>query len=216
MPSESPLAAQAPVFASTGPHGHRARMRQRLLDRGPAALADYEILEMLLFLSIERRDTKPLAKAAINRFGSLAAVLRAPGAELCALDASLGHMPRVLALVRSAAQRLAGAEARARPVLGDLLKLGDYLEAAPGREGLRALFLDARNRLLADEMPGEGQVLRRALGLHAASVILAGGGGSAAKLEQARRQAAKVAVQVHDWVVCDADGWISLGTGRPF
>ncbi|MHA4801761.1 hypothetical protein, partial [Enterococcus faecium] len=64
------LAASLP-FPSTGPHGHRARMRARLLARGGAGLADYEIIEMLLFLGIPRGDTKPLAKAAINRFGSL-------------------------------------------------------------------------------------------------------------------------------------------------
>ena len=77
----TPPAPSVP-FASTGPHGHRQRMRERLLARGPGALADYEVLEMLLFLSIPRRDTKPLAKAAINRFGSLRAVLLASADEI--------------------------------------------------------------------------------------------------------------------------------------
>ena len=64
------VSAKPPAFASIGPHGHRQRMRERLLARGPGGLADYEILEMLLFLGIRRGDTKPLAKAAINRFGA--------------------------------------------------------------------------------------------------------------------------------------------------
>ena len=71
-----------PPFSSTGPHGHRRRMRERLLNAGAASLADYEILEMLLFLGIPRRDTKPLAKALINSFGSLAGVLTASCEDL--------------------------------------------------------------------------------------------------------------------------------------
>ena len=69
-------------FASTGPHGHRARLREKLLDRGPDSLADYELLEMLLFFAQPRGDTKPLAKSVINRFGSFARVLAAPQKEL--------------------------------------------------------------------------------------------------------------------------------------
>src|SRR5271155_2322052 len=76
-PDEAAAPPATAPFTSTGPHGHRERMRGRLLEKGAAALADYEILEMLLFLGIARRDTKPLAKAMINRFGSLAAALGA-------------------------------------------------------------------------------------------------------------------------------------------
>ncbi|MFC7737355.1 hypothetical protein ACFQX4_16230 [Roseomonas sp. GCM10028921] len=65
-------------FASTGPQGHRGRMREKLLERGPDALADYELLEMLLFFASKKGDTKPIAKSLINRYGSLAAVLTAP------------------------------------------------------------------------------------------------------------------------------------------
>ena len=65
-------------FESTGPHGHRGRMRDKLLTRGPDALADYELLEMLLYFAMPRGDTKPLAKALINRYGSFANVLAAP------------------------------------------------------------------------------------------------------------------------------------------
>ena len=78
------------MFESTGPHGHRGRMRGKLLAHGPGALADYELLEMLLFLGIARRDTKPLAKATLNRFGGLAETLAAPPDAL----AHLGHSRR--------------------------------------------------------------------------------------------------------------------------
>ena len=59
--------------AALGAEGHRARMRARLLTAGPESLADYELLEMVLFLALPRRDTKPIAKALLDRFGSFAA-----------------------------------------------------------------------------------------------------------------------------------------------
>jgi len=76
------LPAEMPPFPSTGPQGHRGRMREKLLERGPDALADYELLEMLLFFAFKTGDTKPLAKSLINRYGSFAAVLAAPPREL--------------------------------------------------------------------------------------------------------------------------------------
>lgn len=164
-------------FASTGPHGHRQRMRERLLARGSGALADYEVLEMLLFLGIPRRDTKPLAKAAINRFGSLRAVLLAPSDEL---ERMLGAASAaVLGLVEQAADRLARAEVRARPVLRDWAQLDAHLDAAPGPAGeTRVLYLNNRNQLLSDELlDGDAAALprvavRRALALHATALIL--------------------------------------------
>ena len=180
-------------FGSTGPHGHRRRMRERLLGAGPASLADYEILEMLLFLGIPRRDTKPLAKALINRFGSLSAVLGASAAALCREGLSEA-CAAVIGLAEPAAARLSGAEARDRPMLNNWERLMAYFDAAltgavPGQ--LRILFLDNRNRLLADEVADEvaeqaaglvptagGTVpdlsraaMRRALDLHATALI---------------------------------------------
>jgi DNA repair protein RadC len=172
-------AAPAP-FRSTGPAGHRARMRERLLSRGAEALADYEILEMLLFLGIPRRDTKPLAKALINRFGSLSDVLCAPPELLAA--AGLGdEAVAVLRMPQQASLRLAAAEARARPVLNNWDRLLEYFDTAlagamPGQ--LRGLLLDNRNRLLADELLDDApdrlpQALAgRALALHATALIL--------------------------------------------
>jgi DNA repair protein RadC len=177
------LAAQAPPrpFSSTGPQGHRGRMRERLLGRGPDALADYEVLEMLLFLGIPRRDTKPLAKELINRFGSLGEVL---AAETDRLEAA-GLPPQaasVLRLPEEAARRLALADARERPALNNWDRLLEYFDralagAVPNQR--RALLLDNRNRLLADETVTEadetklaGTLAKRALALHATAMIL--------------------------------------------
>ena len=62
--------------------GHRNRLRARLLEAGPQALPDYELLELLLFFSIDVKDTKPLAKELLARYGSLGGVLNAEPAQL--------------------------------------------------------------------------------------------------------------------------------------
>ena len=70
----------APRKAAAEPHfhGHRERLRARFHDAGADSLADYELLELLLFQAVPRRDTKPLAKALLARFGSFSEVIAAP------------------------------------------------------------------------------------------------------------------------------------------
>ena len=170
-------------FLSTGPYGHRGRMRDKLLAHGASGLADYEILEMLLFLGIPRRDTKPLAKNTINQFGSLAAVLSARASDLGAIPGFKKDCVIAIRLVQEAAQRLAQAEAVERPILNNWDRLTRYLGEVLERDDspcLRVLFLDNRNRLLADEVRAEPleaagfprTVVKRALELHATALIL--------------------------------------------
>ncbi|WP_242534823.1 RadC family protein [Roseococcus suduntuyensis] len=185
QPEGTPSDAAVLPFASTGPHGHRARMRDKLLTRGPDALADYELLEMLLFLAMPKGDTKPLAKALINRFGSFAQVLAAPQQAL--MDArGLGpHSVAALKLVQASALRMARAEVMDAPVLNKWDLLMDYLKLVMAREKteqFRILFLDSKNRLIADEAQARGtvnhtpvyprEVVKRALELHATALIL--------------------------------------------
>ncbi|WP_419728734.1 JAB domain-containing protein [Lichenicola sp.] len=156
-------------------------MRERVLSQGAGTLADYEILEMLLFLGIPMGDTKPLAKHLINVFGSLSGVLSATPTAL-ALEAGVTEAAiEILGLPGPAAEYLAAAETRSMPVLNNWDRLLDYLDVAlraavPGQ--LRALLLDNRNRLLADEVvvaePGDlSYVLGgRALAVHATALIL--------------------------------------------
>lgn len=173
-------------FPSTGPIGHRSRMREKLLQRGPGSLADYEILEMLLFFAFKKGDTKPLAKALINQYGSFAAVLAAPQQDLLATRGLGEHSVTAIKLVQDAALRLAKAELRDQPLLNNWDRLIDYLNAAISRdkvEQFRVLFLDAKNRLLADEAQARGtvnhtpvyprEIIKRALELHATALILA-------------------------------------------
>ena len=158
-------------------------MRTRLLSNGPDGLADYEVLEMLLFLSIPRRDTKPLAKAIINRFGDFCQSLGAPPADLraFALDAPT---IAVFDLVGEAARRLSLAEPRSRPLLNSNASVDQYLDPV-ARLQLPAhgcaLLLNTRNQLLAEIPLPEAQspmdvvqaIARRAVELHAGAVILA-------------------------------------------
>lgn len=169
------------------PHywGHRQRLRQRFMESGPDSLPDYELLELLLFYSIPRIDVKPLAKALIERFGSLAAVLAAEPARL-AEAAELSHQTIVhFKAVQATALRLIRAEITDRPVIGSWQKLLDYCRATMALEKIeqfRLLFLDRKNVLIADEVQQRGtvdhtpvyprEVVRRALELHASAVIM--------------------------------------------
>ncbi|MBR0559659.1 JAB domain-containing protein [Neokomagataea anthophila] len=170
-----------PLNRGTGPQGHRARMRARVLNSGADTLADYELLEMLLFLGIPRRDTKPIAKGLLAQYGSLIDVFRAPTAALRTSglnDASI----RALRLPAIGAERLARAEEKLSITLGDWAQLSAYLQTAlqgAAHNQFRVLYLDNRNRLLADEVaPTENDMIarhrgifRRALTLHATALI---------------------------------------------
>ena len=140
-------------FGSTGPQGHRGRMRARLLSAGPDSLADYELVEMLLFLGVPRRDTKPFAKGLINRFGDLLRTLSAEPEALAEAGLNADSV-RVWGLVQEAGARLARAEAISRPLLNTPERLVEYVD--PPRRltrpaHLAALFLNNRNQLLAEE-----------------------------------------------------------------
>ncbi|PWC26590.1 hypothetical protein CR165_22365 [Pseudoroseomonas aestuarii] len=174
-----------PFPEGTGPHGHRGRMRQKLLERGPDALADYELLEMLLFFAFKQGDTKPLAKALINRHGSLAKVLTASEKELAETSGLGAPSIAALKLVQATALRLACSERMEQPVLNSWDRLTTYLGTALAGETtaqFRILFLDSKNRLIADEaqagdaanpMPVDPRaVMKRALELHATALIL--------------------------------------------
>ncbi len=166
-------------------HGHRERLRRRLLDKGADSLADHEILEFLLFGARPRGDTKPLAKVLLKRFDSLAGVLSASPRELAAVD-DLGETSiAALKVVPEAARRLALEEVSQRPVIASWDKLIAYCRITMGHEKIeqfRLLFLDKKNRLIADELQQRGtvdhtpvyprEVIKRALELGASALIL--------------------------------------------
>ncbi|MBY8338213.1 DNA repair protein RadC [Alteriqipengyuania sp. NZ-12B] len=172
--------AQVPAAA-----GHRERLRKRLLSGGAEALADYEVLEYLLFAANRRGDTKPLAKALLARFGSLARVLEAEPAALARTPGMGEAGAAALKAVALAARRMARSEVVDRPVIANWHALIDYLSTDMAHltvERVRVLYLDTKNRLVQDHHVGDGsideasihprEVIRRGLDLGAAALIL--------------------------------------------
>jgi DNA repair protein RadC len=173
--------------AEDDPHylGHRDRLRDRFQQIGGEGVADYELLELVLFRSIPRRDVKPIAKDLIRRFGSFAEVLAAPSHLLTEVP-GVGEAVAVdLRIVAAAGQRLARGAVTKRPVLGSWSSVIDYVRTAmafEAREQFRILFLDKKNALIADEVQQIGtvdhtpvyprEIVRRALELSSTALVL--------------------------------------------
>lgn len=166
-------------------HGHRDRLRQRLRQSGADAIADYELLELVLFRAMPPRDVKPLAKTLIARFGSFAEVLTARPERLMEVSGVGETVVTELKIVEASARRLARGELRQRRALSSFIDVLDYCRAAMAtseREEFRVLFLDKKNGLIAEELQGVGtvdhtpvyprEIVRRALELSASALIL--------------------------------------------
>jgi len=172
---------------SADPHylEHRRRLRKKFLAAGGEALADYELLEMVLFAAIPRRDVKPLAKKLIQAFGSFADAIAASPERLRGVSGAGEAVVAALKTVEAAALRLAKGRVVNRPALSSWEALLDYCAAAMGRsqtEEFRVLFLDRKNVLLGEEVRQRGtvdhtpvyprEVVKRALELGASALIL--------------------------------------------
>lgn len=216
---------------SVGVDGHRGRLRERLLTAGPDALADHEMLEIVLF-AMPRRDTKPVARALLSRFGSFARVITASVPDLLSVDGLGEAGVAALKSVQAAALRLLRAEVVDQPVLTNWERLTAYLSAELSRERIeqfRVLFLDSRNRLLADEAQQRGtvnhtpvyprEVAKRALELHATALILVHNHPSGdptpsrddiVMTEQIRVAAAALSIALHDHIIVGNGRWLSF------
>jgi DNA repair protein RadC len=183
--AEDSSVSPRPVSDGTGPAGHRMRLRERFAKGGADAMPDYELLELTLFAALPRRDTKPLAKALLARFGSFAEVIAAPRARLLDVKGVGETVVHHLKIVEAAAQRLAKTRVINRPALSSWAALLDYCTAAMARsanEEFRVLFLDRKNVLVADEVQNRGtvdhtpvyprEIIKRALELSASAIIL--------------------------------------------
>jgi DNA repair protein RadC len=212
--------------------GHRQRLRERFMKGGADALPDYELLELVLYGALLRRDTKELAKRLIARFGSFAEVINAPEARLEEVKGVGEAVIAELKLVRAAALRLMQGELMGRPVLSSWAEVLHYCRAAMGfeaREQFRILFLDKRNSLIADEVQQEGtvdhtpvyvrEVVKRALELSATAIVLVHNHPSGdptpsrADIEMTRQiiEAAKpLGLVVHDHIIVARQGHVSF------
>ena len=123
--------APADGLKATAPHyhGHRERLRARFREAGPDAVADYELLELLLFRAIPQRDVKPLAKQMIEKFGSFAEVIAAPEMRLKEVKGLGDAAITELKVVQAAASRLARGQVKARAVLSSWSSVLDYCRA---------------------------------------------------------------------------------------
>lgn len=165
--------------------GHRDRLRQRFREGGAGALPDYELMELVLFRSIPRRDVKVLAKSLIARFGSFAEAIGAPVERLTEVEGIGMSTALDFKIIAAASERLLKGEVRKRTTLSSWSALIDYCRVAMAfaeREELRILFLDKKNGLIADEVQQTGtvdhtpvyprEVVRRAIELSATAIIL--------------------------------------------
>lgn len=181
----SPPEAPTPKKPASPHAGHRARLREKLLQRGSESFADYEILELILTIAIPRRDVKPLAKALMAEFGSLADVINADLARLESVTGLGETTIAVLKVMQAATIRVTRDQVADRPILSGWGALIDYLKASNAyrdREVFRVLFLDQKNVLIADEVISEGtinhapvyprEIMARALNVGAVSIIL--------------------------------------------
>ena len=169
------------------PHyaGHRSRLRRRFMKSGGDAIADYEMLELVLFLSQARRDMKPTAKALLERFGSFADAISAEPRELKEVEGVGDAAVVAMKTVREAALRLSRDGVMNKHVLSSWQDLMDYLRAGMAfdkTERFRILYLNRKNALIADEVQQKGtvdhtpvyprEVVKRALELNATAIIM--------------------------------------------
>ncbi|WP_271880754.1 RadC family protein [Phaeobacter italicus] len=164
---------------------HRARLRQRFMDGGATAVPDYELLELILFRSIPRRDVKPIARMLLDRFGDFNRVITAPPERLAQVPGIGEAVITDLKVLEAAAHRMARAKVMQRHVLSSWDALLDYCHTVMAHretEQFRVLFLDRKNCLIADEEQAKGtvdhvpvyprEIAKRALELNASALIL--------------------------------------------
>jgi DNA repair protein RadC len=212
--------------------GHRERLRQRLIDGGPDALLDHEIVELLLTLTMPRIDTKPLAKLLLKEFGGVAGLMTADGEAIARIKGMGERSAAAFKIVQAAALRLLRDKVMERPVLASWQALLDYLRADMAHrltERVRVLHLNTRNMLIRDEAMAEGsidqaalhprEVIRRAIDLGSAAIILVhnhpSGDPQPSRADiQLTRDIAdagrKLGISVHDHVIIGANGHSSM------
>jgi DNA repair protein RadC len=164
---------------------HRQRLRDRFMAGGPAAMPDYELLELVLFRAIPRRDVKPLARNLMDQFGDFNRVITAPEARLRDVSGVGEAVIVELKIIEAASQRLARSRVLKQPVVSSWDALIDYCHTAMAHrevEQFRVLYLDRKNVLIADEEQARGtvdhvpvyprEIAKRALELNASALIL--------------------------------------------
>ncbi|WP_375327049.1 RadC family protein [Candidatus Tisiphia endosymbiont of Nemotelus uliginosus] len=168
------------------PHymGHRQRLKQRL-NCSPDNLLDYELLELILFLVIPRRDVKPLAKELMEKFGDFSGLLNSNKEKLLSVKGTNENLYINFIILRELINRMLKQKVIKQNIISSWSVLIDYLKTVMGSlqlEQFRVLFLNKKNILLADEILSHGtidqaaiyprEIIKRALFNEASAIIL--------------------------------------------
>lgn len=216
------------------PHhmGHRQRLRERFVKGGVEALQEYELLELILFMAIPRKDVKPLAKTLLKRFGSFSDLMNASIEELIKVEGISENTAAALKIITATAHHFMKSELMEQPVLNNWSRLMDYCQATMAhetREHFRILFLNKKNQLIADEIQGSGtvdhtpayprEIMKRALELGATALILLHNHPSGDPkpsqadidmTQQIMRAAEPFSILIHDHIIIARSGYTSF------
>jgi DNA repair protein RadC len=217
------------------PHysGHRDRLRERFLN-APEALPDYELLELLLFMAIPRKDVKPIAKQLIDRFNNMNGVLNASLNDLQSINGISHNTAIAIRAIRAAGLKLLQQDMMGRPILNSWSRLIEYCQAAmanENKEHFRLLFLNKKNEIIADEVQQSGtvdhtpayprEIMKRALELGATAIILVhnhpSGDPSPSEADVQMTKAIQAAaapfdIVIHDHLIVSRNGTTSFKT----
>lgn len=227
LPGLAPASQAEPHY-----HGHRDRLRARFLSAGAENLPDYEVLELLLFGVIPQKDTKPIAKALLAKFGSFDEVLAASPDALMDIKGIKGSAAAMLKAVQASIQLALRTRVRNADVISSWNDVLDYCKARMAHEPneqFRIIFLDRKNRIIADEAQQRGtvdhtpvyprEVVKRALELNASALLMVHNHPSGdpkpsrADIEMTRKvkdAAAAVGITLHDHVIVSRGGHVSF------
>ncbi len=228
------MAEDAPDRGEPQHRNHRKRLRERFLEAGSESLPDYELLELLLFYSIDRVDVKPLAKQLLKDFGSFGGVLAASPHQLETYPRVNERTVVQFKAVREAARRIAKADIEKKPILSSWTQLLDYCRvclADEPSEQFRVLYLNRKNILIRDDLQQRGtvdhtpvyprEVVKRALELGATALIMVhnhpSGDPTPSRADidmthEVRDAAEKLGISVYDHVIVGRDGVSSFRT----
>ncbi len=214
--------------------GHRALIKERLLNSKVGVLKDYEVMELLLCLALPRIDTKPLAKILIEKYGSFAKAISAEEQDLLSMKGVGISVITCFKLIKEGSLRLAKEEIRNKPVISSWQSLLDYCRILLGhltKEACIVLYLNGQNELIDEDLQIDGtvdqvviyprEIAKRALFLNASAVILAhnhpSGSIKASKADIDVTQNIKLAlepfeIKIHDHVIISDKGFFSFKT----
>jgi DNA repair protein RadC len=160
--AERLILMQKPETSATETHeGHRKRLREKFLKSGLSGFHDYEIVELLLSLGTPRKDCKPAAKEAIEKFQTLRGVLEAPVEELQQIKGVGAHSAFGIKLVQEVAREFLRAKMLEKPFYRSSQEVFDYLyHAMRGlkKEVFKVLYVNSQNQIIDTVDLSEGTV----------------------------------------------------------